>query len=147
MFLKPKANAMVCTASGLLFVSNIKRSPFHSRKSSLFLFFQHSTQDSKDSIALFMEIIYDCTRTFRQFCLGSVHHLQESYQLDALTSDALRLHFYCPTGTLSLLLQWRVLFQNQTIICWDVLKLENWFVPQGAVRMQENLLSCCSIDS
>lgn len=45
MFLKPKANAMVCTASGLLFVSNIKRSPFHSRKSSLFLFSaQHTRQ-------------------------------------------------------------------------------------------------------
>ena len=82
----------MCSATGLLFVSNIKRSPFPSRNSSLFpFFFQHSTQDSKD--ALFMEIIYDCTRTYRQFCPGSVHYLQESCQLDALTSDALRLHF------------------------------------------------------
>lgn len=40
-----------------------------------------------------MEIIYDYTRTYRQFCPGSVHYLQESCQLDALTSDALRLHF------------------------------------------------------
>jgi len=40
-----------------------------------------------------MEIIYDCTWTYRQFCPGSVHYLQESCQLDALTSDALRLHF------------------------------------------------------
>lgn len=72
VFLKPKANAMVCTASGLFFVSNIKRSPFHSRNSSLFPFCQHSTQDSKDSVALFMESIYDRTWTFRQFCPGSL---------------------------------------------------------------------------
>lgn len=93
MFLKPKANATVCTACGLFFVSNIKRSPFHSRNSGLFPFFQHSTQDSKDSVALFMEIIYDCTWTFGQFYLGSVHHLQEPCQPDALTSGTLRLHF------------------------------------------------------
>lgn len=93
VFLKPKANVTVWTASGLLFVSNIKRSPFHSRNSGLFPFIQHSTQDSKDSVKLFMEIICDCTWTFRQFCPGSIHHLQASCQPDALTSDALRLHF------------------------------------------------------
>lgn len=93
MFLKPKANAIVCTASGILFVSNIKRNQFHSRNRSLFPFFQHSTQDSKVSVTLFMEIIYDCTWTFRHFCPGSVHHLQESCQSDVLTSDALRLRF------------------------------------------------------
>lgn len=36
VFLKPKANATLCTASGLLFVSNIKRSRFHARNSRLF---------------------------------------------------------------------------------------------------------------
>lgn len=94
VFLKPKINAIVCTTSGLLFVSNIKRSPFHSRTSGLFPFFQHSSQDSKDSVTLFLEIAYDCTWTFRQFCPGSVHHLQASCQPDALISDALRLHFF-----------------------------------------------------
>ena len=43
MSLKPKANATVCTATGLLFVSNIKRSPFPSRNSSLFPSFFFST--------------------------------------------------------------------------------------------------------
>lgn len=68
MFLKPKAKTIVYIASGFLFVSNIKRSPFHSRNIGLFPFSQHSPQDSKDSVMLFMEIIYDCTWTFRQFC-------------------------------------------------------------------------------
>lgn len=123
MSLKPKANATVCTATGLLFVSNIKRSPFPSRNSSLFpssFSAQHTRQQKTHYLWKSFMIALGPTGSSAQapfttsgilpaWCTH-IRCIKTSFFIVLLVS-----HHYCCN---------KELYFTQTIICWDMLKSE-----------------------
>lgn len=121
--LKLKANVIVSAASGFLSVSNIYK--VYLTLGVVVSFSFSAQRTSSQSAALFLEISYDCTWTFKKFCLVSIHHLQKFCQPDKLTSVVLRLHFlYFPTVYYYYFRNNFILEPNNYLL--RILRPENW---------------------